>query len=164
MSLKVSQCSNVAPMDDEEWKIITEYPLYEVSSYGNVRRGGKQLKPHKERYIRFTLYDKDTKKPKSILAHRLVAKAFHEQPKDKDIIDHIDRDKYNNHKDNLRWVTQQENIWNKEYKGCSRKKGRSKWEAKIRDNTGKRLYLGSFTTEEEAMEAYRVKAEELRRK
>ena len=150
-------------MDDEVWKDVADYPLYEVSSYGNVRNKikGNLLSLRKERYIRVCLY-KDSHTRKEILVHRLVAQAFHEQPVGKGVIDHLDRDKHNNHKDNLRWTTQQENLWNKEYKGCSRKQGRSKWEAKIRDNTGKRLYLGSFATEEEAMEVYRSKAIELR--
>jgi hypothetical protein len=44
--------------------------------------------------------------------HRLVAEAFIPNPDDKCQVDHIDRDKSNNHVSNLRWATQSENCIN----------------------------------------------------
>ena len=43
--------------------------------------------------------------------HVLVAQAFieNDDPENKKFVDHIDRNKMNNHQDNLRWVTQSEN-------------------------------------------------------
>lgn len=51
-------------------------------------------------------------KPKSIMTHRLVAQAFCENPNNYDIVDHIDRNKYNNNASNLRWVSAEENSRN----------------------------------------------------
>ena len=42
--------------------------------------------------------------------HRLVARAFVPNSEDKPFVDHIDGDKHNNHADNLRWVTNVENL------------------------------------------------------
>lgn len=45
--------------------------------------------------------------------HRLVARAFLPQPTDECEVDHIDRNKRNNHASNLRWVSRQENMENR---------------------------------------------------
>jgi hypothetical protein len=149
-------------MADEEWRTMVESPIYEVSSFGNVRKKGSTTLHtlRMERYVRTTLYIE--KKPFTFLVHRIVANAFIDRIDGKDVIDHIDRNKHNNNISNLRWSTQQENLWNKVYKGYSRKAGRKKFEVKIRDNNGKRLYLGSYDTEEEASGVYRAKVFELR--
>ena len=45
--------------------------------------------------------------------HRIVCTAFHGEPEgDRNIVDHIDTNKWNNRPDNLRWVTRMENITN----------------------------------------------------
>lgn len=43
-------------------------------------------------------------------AHRLVAEAFIPNPSNLPMVDHIDNNSANNHIDNLRWVTNQENV------------------------------------------------------
>lgn len=45
-------------------------------------------------------------------AHRLIAQAFIPCGDDKLVVDHIDRNRANNSVENLRWVTQKENIAN----------------------------------------------------
>lgn len=41
--------------------------------------------------------------------HRLVAIAFHPNPEDKEMVNHKDKDRQNNHRDNLEWCTIEEN-------------------------------------------------------
>ena len=82
--------------------------------------------------------------------HRLVARKFVDQlvPWFK-IVDHIDRDKFNNHKSNLRWVSKRINSLNSDaknaYKVRNAWKRRNPWMARV---CGK--VLGYFNTYEEA--------------
>lgn len=97
------------------WITITDFPSYEVSDAGEVRNviTGLVLKAGLDRYgyCRVTLCPgrKDMK------VHRLVALHFIENPENKPYVDHIDRNKANNHVDNLRWATQSENLQNVDY-------------------------------------------------
>lgn len=97
------------------WKTITECPNYEVSDAGEVRnvRTGRVLKGIlKDGYHRVMVYpDK-----KCIYIHRLVALHFIENPENKPYVDHIDRDRTNNHVSNLRWATNSENGLNTDYR------------------------------------------------
>lgn len=82
-----------------------------------------------------------------------------------EIVDHIDRNRYNNHPSNLRAATKAENNRNKSkqenatsvYKGVSYHKGSGKWQASITFN-GMRKHLGYFTKPEEAARAYDIYA------
>ena len=122
---------------EEIWKNITGYEgLYQVSNLGRVRSldrmiynntligeykycflKGKILKPRtskskglKTGYYRVMLY-KDNK-GKNYCIHKLVAQEFLDNPEGKTIVDHIDGNVANNRWDNLRWVTQKENVAN----------------------------------------------------
>ena len=82
------------------------------------------------------------------------------------IIDHINRNRLDNRKSNLRIVTLQENSLNQSvYKnntsgvpGVLFNKSKNKWEASIQINR-KRIYLGTFVNKEDAIKA-RKEAEE----
>ena len=50
---------------------------------------------------------------KTYSIHRLVAETFIENSENLHDIDHIDRDKSNNSVENLRWVTRQQNLYNR---------------------------------------------------
>ena len=95
------------------WKTITECPNYEVSDAGEVRnvRTGRvrKLQYDKDGYYRALLGKK------LIGVHRLVAMHFIENPENKPCVDHIDRDRTNNHVSNLRWATTSENNLNTDY-------------------------------------------------
>lgn len=85
---------------------------------------------------------------KNELIHRLVVGAKKGQ-----IVDHINRNKLDNRKENLRIVTRQQNIVNSVTKGITFNKLKEKYQARI--TTGnKRKSLGYYETEEEAMRAY----------
>ena len=70
-------------------------------------------------YTQVTLF-KDGKQ-KSFRIHRLVALAFLKRVKGCNHVDHINGDKLDNRVNNLRWVTQSENINNPNTKYCSKK-------------------------------------------
>ena len=91
----------------ETWKVINDFPNYEISNFGNIRNKTKLLKivPNKQGYNIVVLCNGIRK---TINVHRLVAAAFVPNPENKPCVDHIDGDRANNHADNLRWVTAKE--------------------------------------------------------
>jgi len=92
-------------------------------------------------------------KGKDIKAHRLawylMTGSF---PKDQ--IDHINGIKTDNRFSNLREVTNKQNAQNRTRTGAYLLKGTDKWIANITTNN-KKKHLGTFSTKEEAMKAYR---------
>lgn len=92
-------------MTETIWKPVVGYEgLYEVSNHGEVRRvGGKLLKPKMETngYLRYHLSKNGV--AKSILAHRIVARAFIENPHEYTTVNHINEDKADNRVENLEW-------------------------------------------------------------
>lgn len=109
----------------EIWKDIEGYEgLYKISNLGNVLacekyakvRGGayrkinpRLLNPYKciNGYIQINL--RKDKKSKPFLIHRLVAKAFIENPNNYSEVNHKDEDITNNIVDNLEWCTHKYN-------------------------------------------------------
>jgi hypothetical protein len=98
----------------EDWKEISEYPTYEVSSLGRVRnKRGNILAQHLYQGYYKTKLCKDGK-ASTWYIHRLVAEAFLVNPDKKPTIDHIDRVRTNNSVQNLRWASRYEQSINKE--------------------------------------------------
>lgn len=97
----------------EEWRPIPGYEQYEVSTLGNVRNKDtpkKFLKPFNvdDAYsqVRLSLGSRD--KYKVIAVHRLVAFAWLDNPNHKNIVNHKNRNKYDNRVENLEWATPSE--------------------------------------------------------
>lgn len=116
-------------LDGEEWIDIPEYEgIYQASSFGRIRTvdgkvthstkhgvrrwNGRILRSRGNNKItgyRVTLW-KD-KKCKDALVARLVCSCFHGSPSDpKMTVNHKDGNRFNNHKDNLEWLSLADNI------------------------------------------------------
>jgi len=115
------------------------------------------LKPDSHGYIQVNL--RKNGKKKKFKLHRIVYHLYHPEwdiydtSKD-NCVDHIDGIPLNNHIDNLRHVTKQENNFNNhKAKGYYFNKGTGKWMARIHIN-GKNKFLGYFENEEDARQAY----------
>lgn len=105
-------------MNREIWKPIKGYEgLYEVSNLGRVR----SFHPHRKvkykilnpiemniGYYKVTLYSKLKKEQKYI--HKLVAETFIPNPKNFNVINHINGNKKDNNVENLEWCTQKHNM------------------------------------------------------
>jgi hypothetical protein len=139
---------------------------YEVSTDGQVRNRttGKLLKcsGNPDGYLLFVCY-KDGQKNTTKL-HRAIAITFLENPENKPTIDHINRDRKDNRLENLRWATRSEQSRNQTIKGTIPFRGVNmngeRFQARITID-GKKKYIGTFDTAEEASEAYNNKFKEL---
>jgi hypothetical protein len=90
----------------EEWKNISDFPNYQVSSFGNVKnvKTGRMLKAANQGgYYQVGLSNK------SQMVHRLVASAFLDNLENKPQVNHKDKNGLNNNLSNLEWCTNLEN-------------------------------------------------------
>lgn len=117
--------------DEEIWKDVPGFEReYQVSNYGNIRSldrhrtqyfkktdviilrffAGRVLKPQENNrgYLSVAL----VKSTNRISIHRLVAITFIPNPDNLPTVDHIDRNKTNNHVSNLRWATHEQQMAN----------------------------------------------------
>lgn len=105
---RYSNPTNV-PAGDERFVPIDTNSQYLISDCGKVysKRTKRTLKPAvRNGYSQVMLYPERV----SYYIHRLVAQAFLPNPENKPYVNHIDRDRQNNHWSNLEWCTQQENV------------------------------------------------------
>ena len=149
---------------EEVWKEVPGYENYMASSRGRM----KSIKFNKERLLKQALMKNGylkvnlckEGKQKNFKVHVLVAMAFlgHTPCGHKIVVDHYpDKTRTNNNLNNLRLVTQRENLsrqgGSSEHTGVNWCKHVKKWRAYIYTD-GKLKHLGYFTNEVEASEAY----------
>lgn len=134
--MRVEKANNLD--DTKEWKDIKDYEgNYKISEYGDVYSmvTGQMLKPTINLSGYYTVKLIKDKKIKCYAIHRLVYNTFKGLTDDDLVIDHIDKNRTNNHIDNLREVTKSENSINSD---CSTKNMNkinqySIWEKLIRE-------------------------------
>ena len=136
------------PMNIEQWRLISGYDNYEISSHGRVRNNtnGRMLKiqTNNHGYKNIVLTKKEQRKTHKI--HQLVAFAFLDKKNEHTEVDHIDHNKNNNMVDNLRWTTKSGNQRNRSVQnnsssgttGVNFHKGHNSWCARWVDNNMKR--------------------------
>ncbi len=142
-------------VDDEDYDYLTQWKwcaLYNTSTktYYVVRN---QTHGEYESY--------DTRK--MFLMHRVILQVDNSYQ-----VDHVNHNTLDNRKENLRLATISENLRNRNkpknnksgYKGVSWKSRDKVWAAQIKIG-GKSIYLGSYTTPEDAYDAYKKAAIEL---
>lgn len=104
--------------NQEEWKIIKEFPRYSISNHGNVKSNvGKEpllLQPNIIKgYEYVKLYSKDSNRmseQKLRAIHRLVAQYFCDDFDESKEVHHKDRNSRNNNADNLVCMTKEQHI------------------------------------------------------
>lgn len=128
----------VAIVDDADFDWLNQWKWHFANSGYAMRTAGGRVNKH------------------NVLMHRLVIAA-----PDGMYVDHIDSNRLNNQRSNLRVVTKlqnnqhvkQRNGYTSQYKGVHYDARSRKWVAEITSN-GKRFLLGSFRSEIEAAKSY----------
>ncbi len=120
----------VATDKQTKWRIIPNWPEYQVSENGDIRRiapaagavVGRILKPMRNQKTKyFSVCLCRNSKPVRIDIHRLVALTFlGPQPSKNHLVAHNDGSRTNNHYLNIRWATQSENLRDCHSHGTSR--------------------------------------------
>ena len=170
LKIKKLELDILKDLEFEFFLPIKNYEKYSISNHGNIKNNktNRILKPstNPQGYKLINLCKNG--KVENSRVHRLVAKAFLENPDNKQKVDHIDNNPANNNVKNLRWCSQKENQHNQGkrinntsgFKGVSFHKHRNKYQANININ-GKYKHLGYYETPEEASHVYETKAKKL---
>jgi len=99
---------------EEIWKQVTWYEwIYEISNLWNIKssyRTKKILKWQKNKYWYITIQLSRKWISEQFTIHRIVAKAFIQNPDNKRTVNHKNWIKTDNRVDNLEWATDSENI------------------------------------------------------
>ena len=138
-------------VDDEDYKYLKKMKWYVL------------IQPNGRKYAIANGWDFIKHKRFSIRMHRVITKAT----KGKDV-DHLNSNGLDNRKCNLRLCSRSENLGRKrvfikktsKFRGISYDKNRDKWKARIRFNK-KQVFIGRFSSENEAAEAYNYKSASL---
>lgn len=139
-------------VSEEDFEYLNQWKWSSVSGY--ISRQGKRPPP-------------PAKRPRIYMHRAVMERMLGDSIPAGYEIDHINGDRANNKRENLRLATRSQNAANtRNYKGLSPYKGvswfapRGYWRATIRLN-GKQRTLGYYDTEEKAARAHDAKAREL---
>lgn len=140
ITVQITQGKEVL-VSNEDYSEISDYNWSYSASTGYAVRKGR----------------KNRSEPLTVHMHRVIIDV-----KANEQVDHINGNKLDNRRSNLRVASVQKNSFNRkkpkvkctsQYKGVLKRKNASKWEARIKFNN-KAIYLGRFVNEEDAARAY----------
>jgi len=96
----------------EEWRPVKDFPEYQVSNLGRVKKGDYILAQRIcNKHFVVNLCKDGVKTTKKV--HRLIGDVFLANPQNKPTIDHINQDGLDNRLENLRWATHKEQANNR---------------------------------------------------
>ena len=151
-------------------KRITGFSKYYITEDGIVYSTNNKIKKFQIKRGYYSVRLSENGNTKDYRVHRLVAQIFIPNPENKPVINHINGNRLDNRKENLRICTRSENCRNKKVRSDSKSgyKGvnpnpNGRYQAYIGDPTRKsqHIHLGYHATKEEAARAYDKKAIEL---
>lgn len=91
-------------IDSEQWKQVEGYENYQVSNFGRLLLpNGKMVWGTEDLNGYFSFYLTKDKKTTKILAHRVVANTWIDNPFNLKTVGHLDNNPSNNHVNNLAW-------------------------------------------------------------
>src|SRR5947209_3379641 len=134
---EINVSGHIALVDDEDFERVSRFKWYYCGAGYAQKRKTKNDALH-------------------ALLHRFVMNVVDQNVE----VDHINCNKLDNRKENLRIVNHQQNHFNRpkmqntssRYKGVSWNKSKNKWSAKIMKD-GRQNYLGRYDSEEDAARA-----------
>ncbi len=116
--MKVYENLDINDLDGETWKIIKDFPDYQISNLCRIKSFKKHngidkriLKQYKDRKEYFYIVLYKNKKSKHKLVHILLYETFNDYKlKDDECIHHKDENRKNNNLDNFRLMTKKDHL------------------------------------------------------